>query len=248
MEDIRVSERSRSYRVLAVPLMVLLPFGHFGFRPGQVGNSITFVLVNFLCVFHYILAVAMAISIPINLTDFTQTRTKYTLALCLLLAALYTLKLHKFDQKYNLVSLLQDVREISQHRLTMKNMLVFVIMAGLVLGVLIYEFKHFIESLISVMKTGKRRPFSFATNDPTVVKVLSVFELAVWFVSSSVFMLGFSLMIAAITLVLKNEFNACASCLEQDIEKEKNLSSQGFSKATERFYKLTSIVEKVDVF
>ena len=89
----------RSCGVLSLPFTVLIPFGHFGFRPGQFGNFIIFITVHVLCVFHYLLAVVMAISIPINLTDFRQTGTKFTVAFCVFLAVLYTLKFYKFYKK-----------------------------------------------------------------------------------------------------------------------------------------------------
>ena len=161
----------RPYRVLVVPLAVLIPFGHFGSRRGQFGNFIIFIIVHSFCVFHYLLAVVMAISIPISLTDFRQTRTKFTVVFCILLVVLYTLKLYKFYKKYHLVCLLQEIKDVSQHCLKMKDMLVFLMITGLVLAVIVYEFRYLIEGLISNIKSGRRRPFSFTTNNRTVSKL-----------------------------------------------------------------------------
>ena len=234
---------SKYFNVLNVPIMLMMPFGLFGFRPGQIGKIILFIAANFLCIFNYLLGLAIAIGFTINVTDFSRTNVKFVIAFCWIFVIIFTFLIYKFYKKNNLFSLIQDIKAVRNNSLTRREMFYISVVMILLGSALAFQLK---KSSELAFKSARPPIFLIKTDDPVLVKILNILQFLIFYTISWVLVFGIILMLCIISVVLKREFNTCNENLKYTIVKEKTLSDQIFHETTQRFYELKSTAQKVD--
>ena len=233
----------QSYGILVLPIAILVPFGHFGFRPRDSGKGFTFIVVNFLCVSSYILALLSFIVDLININS-NPLNMQFTISFALMVFLLYTIKIYKIYKKCNIVSLVKDIKAIRKHSLDMCEKICICFMILIMFSTIIKLIHNAYGIAMEYVKSGKQ--ILIVKSENTVLRLLTILQMVIYYNSVWVLIYGYSFLIAMIAIVLKKEFNECIHQLENNITKENNLSKELFSTTIHRFYQLASVVHKVD--
>ena len=235
-----------SYGILVLSIAILVPFGHFGFRPGDFGKGFTFIVVNFLCVSSYILALLSFIIDLINIYS-NPLNMQFTTSFALMVFLLYTIKIYKIYKKYNVVSLVKDIkviRIIRKHTLDMYEKFWIIFMTCIMFSPIIKLIHNAYGIVTDYLKSGKQ--ISLMKTENRGLELLTILQMTFYYISVWVLIYGYGFLIAIIAIVLKKEFNKCIHQLESNITKENNLTKELFSITIHRFYQLASVVHKVD--
>ena len=233
----------QSYGILVLPIAILIHFGHLGFRPGQAGKGFTFVIVNFLCVSSYILEVISFISDLINVYS-NPLNMQFTIAFASMIFLFFTLKMCKLYKKYNVISLIKNIKDIRRHSLDMYEKTWIIFMICIMFSAIIILMYGAYGIAMEFVKLGKQ--IIIIKAESPGLKLLAVLKMVIYGNSVWVLVYGYGFLIAIIAIVLKKEFNACIHQLENNITKENTLTKEQFSTTIHRFYELTSVVHKVD--
>ena len=236
--------------ILSLPITVMLTYGLFGFRSGQLLNKTCGVLMNLFFVFNVIIVTSVGLGYIISHSDeFKSFQFKMFVGYIVLEMINFTLLFYKFYKKYNVYCLLLDILCIKMYTLTKQNIIYVLIMLSGFVAVLIYIFIDMVLIIIDVFTTGKSdlwEPFLVKTDDPLLLKILVIPEHMIFGNQIWAFPSFTSFMICVIAIVLSREFDGCVADLQSKCNKNKYLNSGGLFGTIDRFYELASIVHKVD--
>ena len=230
----------RRYGILAMPMIFMMCFGCFGFRPGQLTRGIRACLINFFFFFSFTLPITVLCIILITTKDFYAKDLYVTFMSLVFFCYLihYILLIYKFYKNYNMYCLFEDVKNVRLNRLSnLQSLKVFF---------LLFLCLPFIVYLLYSTYVTKDNIWNILTTDPMWTNLLMILHpfLSSTLVYMSVVCLSF--MTSVFTIVLEREFDQCNSDLKDKIARDKYLTYQTFIKATKRFNELANVVDKVN--
>ena len=235
------------YGVLTLPLIIMLPFGLLGSRPGQLFNKIIGYIINLIFLFNFGLVFVIMVGYLYADKDYNQTYIKFYAGFVLFVTIKFTLLAYNFYKKYNVISLIEDVTCLRKHDFSRLDVgLVLFTFTGVVTMV-IYTFVTILHNLVLPMLQNRLYlPFAFIASDPTTIKIIVVFENGFYLTFAWTSVLATSFLINVMAAVLKKEFHKCIENLQEKINETGTLSSDTFSETMERFGDLRNMVQKVD--
>ena len=227
-------------------MALMFALGLFGFRPGQMiklGN-----ITNFTLILNFLLILCIGTGFLFT-TDFqSKISNKFLVLFHIFLSMELAALCYICYKKYNLFSLLQDIRKVRSQCLS-KRELFFICVIFIAIITSIGGIFYFSMVIVhDIFKTGKSQQWKVSivpTDNYTAVKILAFIELIVISISwSSVLITSF--MVIVIVMVVRREFENCIEKLQKTIETCASLSQEVFSEFTERFYQLKGVLEAVD--
>lgn len=239
----------KEYGVLSVPTVLMALFGSFGCRTGQTKYKMLSFLLNLICVLNSTVVTILNVITILNFLDKKNVNSLFmitfesinTVTTVCLLAILY--------KKYNLIMLLKKVKNIRQCHLTKWEVLHILVILLSILSVTIYIYALNIRFIVKLYRRGLiafYQPYKWKISNPILIQILLFSETMLhlnvsWLLTSST---GF--MICVISLVLSKEFQKCVLDLEKSFTEQRCLTEDTFNQSKDRFYKLVSVVQKVD--
>ena len=236
--------------VLNLPLIIMLPFGLLGFRPGQLFNKIVGYFINTMFLFNYclILAVAIARFCNVKNDEYERTHVKFFTGFAVFMTVKFTILIYIYFKRFNFIHLLEDITKIRKYSLS-KIELTFVTMQFTTVVTMVIYLIYFVfnQYVIPVLTTGVR-PFEYAFkyNGPLQARVTIILEFLIYMNNTWISILATSFIINVISVVLRREFDKCVEILQEKIDKTETLTGDKFSETVERFQELIGMVDKVD--
>ena len=230
----------KEYGILTLPIVMMMMFGLFGHRPGQINNKIFSFSLNLLCFINYLIILVVVVwylrVILINYqhVDFVLI---FFAGFCTLLAGYSTFLLYIFYKKYNLFCLLQDTKNL-QKGCMKKIHLVYVWMMFLLIVI------NF-SATICISLDDIIVP-SFTGSDPSLSGLVMLVELLLYSIVAYSLIVAPSFMVSVLSIVMATEFDRCSEDFENSLKKADKLSVAELSKMTDKFDDLTLMVDKVD--
>ena len=232
----------KHYEILILPIFLMIPFGCFGFKPGQFAKGIVAYFINFLCIIYLVLFSFLTMHFvfePKHIVIEAQVRVAFIYFFTL---ANFVLLLFKFYRKYNLYCLLEDIVEIRQICLSkIETFQVFVLFIFCLTFIVVLLYTNCLMYL-----TKMPNFWTLITNDTEVVKILGIIHPVIAVTVQWVSLSCSSLIISVICVILSAEFTQCNTDLMKEIDKENHLTYVTFCNITKRFYKLKEVVYKLD--
>ena len=109
MESVTSDKSTFKYLgVLKLPMFMMMSYGVFGFRPGQLMNKIFGHFVNLFFLFNYILSITVGIGYLISNDGYKETSQIFLAIFCMIIIVKFTCLFHKFYKQYNMVCLFRD--------------------------------------------------------------------------------------------------------------------------------------------
>ena len=224
----------KRYGILAAPMILMMCFGCFGFRSGQLTRGIWACLINFFFFFSFTLLITISCIFLITTKDFQNIFVIFLSLLLFCYIIHYILLIYKFYKKYNLYCLFQDVKNARLNRLSNLETLKVFFLMFLCLLLLTYILYYNSTAFIHVNNDN----FWFKT-------VIILYQLlSSILVYMSIVCLTF--MTSVFAIVLAREFDQCNMDLKDKITTDKYLTDDTFMKATKRFNELAKVVDKVN--
>ena len=232
----------KKYGIFSLPLGLMALFGLLGQRPGELFTKYPSLILNLYVAFTCVNIIINDTGHVIKNYDFISVeRFFYAFYYGVTLTSLAFL-LYKMYKEYNLYSLLNDI--ISTCNCTLKkNYAVLMYLSYiLILSDLCYYtyycvkvFKYFTEVRIFTMKvTGKSVTDFFLVHHVSAI------------ISSWMCVICTNLLLCIICLVISENYDVVSSVLKERIRKNRCLTDEAFSEATQRFYELADLVGKID--
>ena len=225
---------------------MMMLFGLFGHRPGQINNKIISFLLNLLCFINYLIICVVVVCFLRDIVQFNRYSLLYYEGFSVLVGINYTFLLHILYKKHNLFCLLEDVRILRRTRMQKTKLLHLWVM--FLLNIITFALVIFI-SVARVHGHGPRipPPIEFAESSfLTMDGVLALLELFVYPVTAWASIIAPSFMLSVLAAMVANEFDTCNSDLEQTMRTANTISLGEFSKMTDNFHDLAMMVKKVD--
>ena len=158
-----------------------------------------------------------------------------------------TLLNYMLYKKYNLISLLKDLTNTRQNKLSRGDIISIVLMAILILMTQIYLnviYGPLVSKYFNNIDLAGAITFK---SDNKFLLGISLFLLHVVYVNTVWWLLlSTSFLIGMISIILSREFQTCASFLQNEIKENGSVSLNAFTTATERFNDLAQVTYKVD--
>ena len=233
----------KRYGILAVPMIFMMCFGCFGFRPGQLTRGIGTCLINFFFFFTFALLIISLCNFAITTNDFGNLDANFMSLIFLAYLIYYILLLYKFYKKYNMYCLFEDVKNVRLNRLSnLESLKVFFLLFLCLLFVSYFLYMNATE----IIHVSNNNFWNAVTMDPLWSKILMILHpfLSSILVSMSIVCLRF--MTSVFAIVLAREFDQCNSDLKDTILNDKYLKHDTFKKVTKRFNELANMVDKVN--
>ena len=224
----------KRYGILAAPMILMMCFGCFGFRSGQLTRGIWACLINFFFFLSFSLLIIILCIFLIRTKNFQNIFVIFMSFVCFCYSIHYILLIYKFYKKYNLYCLFEDVKNVRLNRLSNLETLKVFFLLFLCLLLLIYILYHNSTAI-------------FHANDTNVwTKTLKIMYqlLSPILVYMSIVCLTF--MTSVFAIVLSREFDQCNRDLKDKITSDKYLTDGTFMKATKRFNELAKVVDKLN--
>ena len=234
----------KDYCVFSFPLGLLLLFGLLSPKPGQLFKKYPSYILNIYVAFTCCNILINDTGHVINNYDLTNVNVKsfFYMFFYVVTMTCVGLLLYKMHKEYNLYAHLNDITSTCNSSLK-KNytMLIYLSYILILLDVCYYTyycftiFKYKVEVMIFTVKITGEAVTEF-------LRVLHVWAI----ISSWMCVLCTSLLLCIICLVISESYDGLTSVLKERIGKNRCLTDEAFSEATERFYELTGLVRKVD--
>ncbi len=240
--------RVKEFGILLLPIVIMTPFGLFGFRHGQFLKTFGFFVVNGLCIFNYFLSFLVTLGCLFHLTD-TSTLTILTFCFRLETQISFSVLLCQLYKTNNIFSLLKDVTNRREKKLNGKEMTYIFIMGILIVAFQIYLNFSVAHVVLEVMQTGKTdvwRFYTLDTNSPLLNKILLLVEIVIYLNTSFVHGPAMGFLISVVTLMLTKEFQKTNEHLELKLKPDGRLSNELLCTTIDRFYKLTKLVHRAN--
>ena len=236
----------REFRVLALPVGLMVLFGFLGHRPGQFLKGWSSYLFNSYVNFNFFLFMINSLSLlirdyhPMNQIFFIFYNISTILIVCLLT--------YKFYKKYNLYSLFVDVKDSCANTSRKEYIFAVSLLFAVIVPCLIYTLHEWVLYFIMILTEDEifhHEWFSVNLTDQTVVKILLLIDswatIFTWlcFISTSY-------ALSVINIMLSAEYDKITSDIKCKVGTETCLSWETFSHAAEKFFELTSLVDKVN--
>ena len=245
-EETAMKSFFRQFRVLTFPTGLMVLFGFLGHRPGQLFKGCSSYLFNSYVIFNCFIIFINALS---GLVKHEHTINHIFFIFFNIAAILMVFLLtYKFYKKNNLYSLFVEVTNTCTNTSWKEYTFAAFLFFGVILSSFIYNLFEWIIHLNMILTTDKRFSYEWFTIiiiEQTYVKMLVFIETWVNTFTWMCFLCT-SYTLSVINLMLSAEYDKIANDLHSKLHKEKCLSTETFSHATERFYELTSLVDKVD--
>ena len=222
------------YGILAAPMILMMCFGCFGFRSGQLTRGIWACLINFFFFFSFSLLIIILCIFLITAKNFQNIFVFFMSFVCFCYLIHYILLVYKFYKKYNLYCLFEDVKNVRHNRLSNLETLKVLFLLFLCLLLIIYILYYNSTAI-------------FRANDTNIwTKTLKILYqlLSPILVYMSIVCLNF--MTSVFAIVLAREFYQCNSDLKDKITSDKYLTHDTFMRATKRFNELANMVDKLN--
>ena len=223
--------------VLNLPVIIMLPFGLLGFRPGQLFNKIIGCLINSMFLFNCGLILAVTVARFINVKDYNHTTNKFYTGFAVFMVIKFASLFYIFFKRYNFICLLKDLSNIRKHRLSKKELLFVIAIFVTTVTMVIYSifYTSYVFAL-PVLRTGVIHfAFAFEINSPFMTRITVILEYVIFMNSAWISVIATSFLVNVITVVLRREFDECIENLHKKVNETGTLSSDAFSETVERF-------------
>ena len=206
------------------------------------------MFLNTIVIMIYLLVLSMGFGYFYYPKDYRNTAYKFMAAYVILMIVNFTLLMFKLYKNYNLFSLLEDIKKIRGNSLDRKELsCVFIILTVILTMVIVME--HYLAS--HVLETFgnlelKWTPIAMHTNDPIMIRLFAILEGIIYMSVTNISVLLTSFLVIVIAVVFNKEFEKCIEELAAEIKEDSSLSKNQFSKSAERFYELTTVLQKAD--
>ena len=238
----------KEYGILALPVALMVPFGLFGFRPGQLGKYKIGYALNAVVMLIYLLVLSMGIGYFYNRNEYGDTAYKFMTAYLILMIIKFTLFIFKLYKHYSLFSLLNDIKNVRRNSLERNELTCIFIILTIILTMVFVAEIYFSSDVLEVFNTSefKWTPIAMETNDPIMIRIFAVLEGIIYMSVTNISIMLTSFIVIVIAVVFSKEFEKCIEELGAEIKKDSSLSNNLFSKSAERFYELTAVLQKAD--
>ena len=230
----------KEYGILTLPIVMMMMFGLFGHRPGQIKIKIISFLLNFLCFINYLIILVVVVwylrAILINYQHLDFVMIVFA-GFCTLLVGYSTLLLYIFYKKYNLFCLLQDAKNLQKGCVKKKYLVYVWIMFLLIISNLSATICISLDRIIVPAFTG---------STPLLSGLVVLVQYLLYSIVTYSLIIAPSFMVSVLSIVMATEFDRCSEDFENSMKKADKLSVEEFSKMTDTFYNLTLMVDKVD--
>ena len=232
----------KKYGIFSFPLGLMLLFGLLGQRSGQLFTKYPSRILNIYVAFTCCNVLINDTGHVINIYGFISVERFFYVFYCGVTLTSLAFLLYKMYKEYNLYSLLNDI--ITTCNSTLKKnyaVLMYVSYMLITLDLCYYTyycvkvFKNYTEVRIFTVKVTKE----------TVTDVFLVHHVLA-IISSWMCVLCSNLLLCIICLVISENYDGVTSVLKKRIKRNRSLTDDAFSEATERFYQLADLVGKVD--
>ena len=236
----------RQFRVLALPVGLMVLFGFLGHRPGQLFRGCSSYLFNSYVIFNNLIIFINALN---GLVEHQHTINHIFFIFFNITAILIVFLLnYKFYKKNNLYSVFVEVTNTCTNTSWKEHIFTAVLFFGVILPSFIYNLYEWIITMNNISSGDERFYYEWFTIiiiKQTLVKMLVFIET--W-VKTYIWMcfLSTSYVLSVINLMISAEYDKIVSDLHCKLDKEKYVSRETFSHVIERFYELTSLVDKVN--
>ena len=107
---------------------------------------------------------------------------------------------------------------------------------------------YLISNILEVFDNLEKKwtPINMATNDPIMIRILSIIEGIIYMSVTNISVLLTSFLVIVFAVVFSKEFEKCIEELAAEIKEDSSLSNNLFSKSAERFYELTAVLQRAD--
>ena len=236
----------KEYGILTLPILLMMMFGLFGHRPGQIRNKLISFLLNLLCCINYLIICTVVVCFLRDIIQFNRYSLVSYEVFGVLVAINYTLLLYILYKKHNLLGLMEDVKTLRRTSMQKLNLLHLWMMFFLI----IITFASVIYILFAdITGHGLRiHPPIDSTNSSFLSAdgFLTLLEFMVYPVSAWASIIVPSFVLGVMASVIANEFNTCDSALEQSMVNANTFSLEELIKMTDQFHELATMVKRVD--
>ena len=240
----------KKYGILVLPMVLMVTFGMFGFRPGQAVNRKLGYIINVLYFLNFTLVAFVGLGYLISTKNYDNSTSIFLGVSVVFMMVKFSCLCFIFYKKHNLICLLEDITKIRKHCLNRKEILFIIITFILIMAQIAYMGSFFLEIVLDVFKNGSSfygwTPYTIQTDNPVGIRILVIFEILVYMniTWSSALITSFIVVVGAI--VMTHEFEKCNQELKDQIKKENSLSCETFDKFTKRFYELKQVSNRAD--
>ena len=238
--------------VLALPVVSMIPFGLFGYRPRQLKHTLLSYVLNIYCVFVFLFTLIIGagamttISLQMNFTAIFMLGFNMAITInhVLLIIMLY--------KKYNIINLLKDITSVRECKSSLGEIVCVVLVECLILAGITFVTQHnFKVFLFFLEEKIIPAPVIFKINNPILSKITMWIEFIIYPCAAWMSLIGTSYLVSVVAMVMTKEFKRINSDLEKDLntmETQMSGTAGGaiFCKARDKFFKLVSVVQKVD--
>ena len=235
-----MSNTVAEYGIITLPILMMMLFGLFGHRPGQIRNKFISFSLNLLCFINYLIILVVvvwylrAILINYQHVDFVMI---FFAGFCTLVVGYSIFLLFIFYKNYNLFCLLQDAKNL-QKGCVRKIHLVYVWIMFLLI---IINFSATICILLDRIIVP-----AFTGSNPILNGLVMLVELLLYSIVTYSLIVATSFMVVVLSIMMANEFDRCSEDFDNFMKKADKLSVEELSKMTDKFYDLTLLVDKMD--
>ena len=242
----------RKSGVLALPVVSMIPFGLFGYRPRQLKHTLLSYVLNIYCVFIFLCTLIIGagamteISLQMNFTAI------FMLGFNIAITINHVLLIVMFYKKYNLIHLLKDITSVRECKSSFGEIVYVVLVGCLKLAGITFVAQHnFKVFLFFLDEKNIPAPVIFKINNPILSKIMMWIEFIIYPCAAWMSLTGTSFLVSVIAMVMTKEFKRINSDLEKDLDTmETQMSGTAcgviFCKARDQFFKRVSVVQKMD--
>ena len=240
----------KNYGILSLPVILLVPLGIFGFRPGDVmKRKYIGYIINFFFLLSYLMIPFVAVGYLITPNHNGDTVHIFMTAFTILMIIKFSFLLYIFYKDYSIFHLLKDIRKTTTGSLSPKELIYLTLVFTVSLAIVVYNFSFMIPIAIDVFKTGssdKWTPQTIETKDPVGTRIIVVIEVLFYFLRTWSSVSITNCMVVIIAIVFRKEFQDCVEKTKDQIIKNNTVSNDDISEIFETFYKLNTVLQKAD--
>ena len=239
----------KKYGILALPVILFVPLGIFGFRPSELVKGKIGYFINICFIFNYLMILFVGMGYLVKLDNYSETLFTFMASFSILTMIKFSYLLYIFYKKYSIFGLLKDVRIATKRNLSTEELLYVTLVLLVIFALISFNCYFWISIVIDVFKTGRSdnwKPQTIQTDDPIGIRIIVIIEawfylLKTW---SSVLPTSFVVFITAI--VFRKEYMNCVNKAKDIIIKNNIVSNDDLSEIFERFYDLNVVLQKAN--
>ena len=239
----------KNYGILALPVILFVPLGIFGFRPSELVKGKIGYGINIYFIFNYLMILLVGVGYLVKLNNYSDTLVIFMASFAILMIVKFSFLFYAFYKKYSIFGLLRDVRIATNKNLSREELLYVILVLFVILALIGYNCSFWILIVIDVFKTGRSdnwKPQTIQTDHPVGIRIIVIIEcwfylLKTW---SSVLLTSFVVFITAI--VFRKEYVNCVNKAKDKIIKNHTVSNDDLSEIFQRFYDLNAVLQKAD--